>query len=405
MPTMSECAGPPLALAGMPWAKRLAPLLPRVTALRHRLHRSPEIAHEESGTAAALGRWLEEHAGLTPLASRVGGTGLLYRVEGAAAGSAAAGAERRGVLLRSELDGLPLIEASGVPHTSELPGRHHACGHDGHSCMLAATLALLHQHRAEWAGTVYGLFQPAEETGSGALAVLADDDAMATLSQAGGVERAYSIHNIPQRPLGSVMVRPQGTMCRASMGLRVQLRGVQSHAAMPWEGNNPMLPLAALASLAAELPLRHPAAAGELDPICTLVHLNCGTRDYGVNPGVGEIGVTLRACSTATVDAMAAELEDFARDTAESHLLTCETVRIDRFGATVNDAASSDIVLAAAAHVAGVPSIEVMEQPFSWSEDFGAIADRWGGCLIGLGGGAENGRLFFVLRFPSCLFA
>ena len=61
--------------------------------------------------------------------------------------------------------------------------------------------------------------------------------------------------------------------------------------------------------------------------------------------------------------------------------------------------------VAAAAHVAGVPSIEVMEQPFSWSEDFGAIADRWGGCLIGLGGGAENGRLFFVLRFPSCLSA
>lgn len=108
---------------------------------------------------------------------------------------------------------------------------------------------------------------------------------MATLKDAGGVQRAFSMHNIPQRPLGQVMLRPAGTMCRASMGLRIQLRGVQSHAAMPQEGNNPMLPLAKLAGVAAELPSWHPAGDGEEPPICTLIHLNCGTRDYGVNPG------------------------------------------------------------------------------------------------------------------------
>ena len=358
----------------MPWAQRLAPLLPGLRSLRHRLHRSPEIAFEEYNTASAVAGWLWGEAGLTPMAQGVGGTGLIFRVEGSGAGSAAPS-----VLLRSELDGLPLIEASGEEYSSEIHGRHHACGHDGHACMLAAALMLLHSHRDEWSGVVYGLFQPAEETGAGALAVLADTTAMTTLEDAGGVQRAFSMHNIPQRPLGQVMVRPEGTMCRASMGLRIQLRGVQSHAAMPWEGNNPMLPLAKLAGVAAELPSWHPAADGEEPPICTLVHFNCGTvstqailqllvicrssltvclrvqRDYGVNPGVGDIGVTLRACSTAAVDAMAAEMQTAAEGIARYHNLACEVVQIDRFGATVNDAESSAIAVAAARRKQSVP--------------------------------------------------
>ena len=291
------------------------------------------------------------------------------------------------MLLRSELDGLPLVEASGVAHASERPERHHACGHDGHSAVLAASLALLQEHRESWTGVVYGLFQPAEETGEGARAVLADKAAMATLEQLGGVDRAFAIHNIPGKSLGQVIMRLDGTMARASTGLRIGLRGIQSHAAEPWSGNNPTLALCELARVAAQLPGRHPAAEGEEEPICTLVHLNIGTRDYGVNPGAGEIGVTLRACTNETLDAMVAELEANALAIAREHTLECEISAIDRFGATVNDAVSSAIVVEACGNASGVPGIDVMDAPFSWSEDFGAIADRWGGALIGLGAG------------------
>lgn len=291
------------------------------------------------------------------------------------------------MLLRADMDALPLFEKSGVPHASAVAGRHHACGHDGHSTMLAGALALLHTHREDWSGTVYGLFQPAEETGTGALAVLADGDAMAALEDGGGVERAFSFHNIPRRPLGQVMLRPAGTMCRASSGLRISLRGTQSHAAMPQEGRNPMLGLAALASFAAELPRRNPAGPGELSPLCTLVHLNVGSRDYGVSPGSGELGVTLRACRAETVDAMANELHGAALSVAEQDELECEVLRVDPFGATINDAASSAIVVDAASRVEGVPGVKLMERPFSWSEDFGALSARWGGALVGLGAG------------------
>eukprot|EP01051_Picozoa_sp_SAG22_P011887 SAG22_NODE_1183_length_5231_cov_6.467069_4_plen_387_part_00 len=375
----------------MPWAAALRGVLPRATALRHRLHRAPEIAHEEGLTAAALCSWLREEVGLEPLAAGVGGTGLLYRVEGAVqpSGSGRGSTSTPGgaVLLRSELDGLPLLERSGVPHRSSVDGRHHACGHDGHAVMLATALALLHTHRDRWSGAVCGLFQPAEETGTGAHAVLSDGEAMAALEAAGGVARAFAFHNIPQRPLGQVLLRPEGTMARASTGLRIALRGTQSHAAMPSEGNNPLLPLAALAEIAASLPARHAAPAGEEEPLCTLVHLNVGSRDYGVNPGAGELGMTLRACRTATVDAMAAALTAAARAVAAEHELVCEVVKVDPFGATRNDAASSAIAVEAARRVAGVPSVELLQRPFSWSEDFSALADRWGGALIGLGGG------------------
>ena len=174
----------------MPWGRRVGLLLPRATALRQQLHRSPEIAHEEVQTAASVANWLAENApGLMPLAAGVGGgTGLLFRVDGSLASSDG----HPSVLLRAELDGLPLVEASGVPHASTTVGRHHACGHDGHTAMLAAALALLHSHRSEWAGVVFGLFQPAEETGTGAAAVLADKSAMAALAGAGAVGRAFS---------------------------------------------------------------------------------------------------------------------------------------------------------------------------------------------------------------------
>ena len=197
--------------------------------------------------------------------------------------------------------------------------------------------------------------QPAEETGTGAHAVISDCGAMAALEAAGGITRAFAFHNIPGSPLGEVLLRPEGTMARASTGLRITLRGSQSHAAMPSEGNNPLLPLASLAEVAAALPAQHPPKAGEEQPLCTLVHLNVGTRDYGVNPGVGELGVTLRACSTAAVDAMAAALEGSARELSASHGLGCEVVRVDPFGATVNDAAASAIVLEAAGRVVSKP--------------------------------------------------
>jgi amidohydrolase len=366
----------------MTWTARIAPLLPRATALRKCLHRFPEIAHEERATAARVRDWLLDEAGLAPLATGVGGTGLLYRLEGGGPG--------RSVLLRSELDGLPLREASGAPHSSEAAGRHHACGHDGHMVMLAGALSLLAAHPEDWSGVVYGLFQPAEETGTGALAVVADETAMAAIDEAGGVDRAFAIHNVPRRPLGEVLLRPEGTMCRASTGLRVALRGAQSHAAMPWEGNNPTLHLADLAAVAAELPARHAPAPGDEPPLCTLVHLNVGARDYGVSPGAGDLGVTLRACRTETVDAMAAALEAAAHAAADTHGLRCEVTRVDPFGATVNDAASSAIVLEAAARVRGVPSVELMDGPFSWSEDFAALSDRFGGALVGLGGGEHR---------------
>ncbi len=350
-----------------------------LVALRQELHTCPEPSNREAATAERIRTFLAGH-GLEPLAADVGGHGLLYSV-----------GPRPRVLLRAELDALPIHEAPGPAHASTAPGFHHACGHDGHMAMLAGALLAIQAA----GGSVYGLFQPAEETGEGAARCLEHPALDLNL------DAAYAIHNVPGRPLGEVGVR-EGVAAVASRGLTARLRGATSHASEPHAGRNPIPAAAHLALDAVALPNQQlPRGAGGL---VTLVHLLGGSRAFGTSAGDAQVSVTIRGDSDQEVEALEAGFRKRAEGLAQAHGLNVEVDVEEPFPATINDAASVYRVKAAAKE-AGLACREPLE-PQPWSEDFGYFLRRWPGALILLGSGDAQPALHASdYDFPDALIS
>lgn len=363
----------------------LEALLPEMRDLRSAVHRHPDLSGEEGRTAARVRDFLSGQ-GLDAWSENVGGHGLVYRIEGALEGPS--------TLLRADLDALPLLEGSGVAHASQELGRHHACGHDGHTAMLAGAAAILKSRRERVRGTVYVLFQPAEETGAG-MALCLEHPALRELA----VSHAYALHNLPGYPFGEVLLQRRNAAA-ASTGMRLVLEGATSHASEPYLGRNPIPVLADLVHLvqaapAACLPY---GRAG----LATLVHLQAGREAYGSSPESGALGVTLRADEQEDLEAMLDHLRTHVELRARAAGLKGRVELVEPFPATVNDPEAVAVVERAAAQ-AGLP-VTFLDRPFPWSEDFGHATRRWPGALIGLGAGTEHPALHSAgYDFPDAL--
>lgn len=338
--------------------------LEEVRSLRHALHRHPETAGEESETAVRLQDWLRDHAGLDPDAAGIGGHGLLYRIDGDADGPVR--------LLRADLDGLPLQEASDTPYASQVDGRHHACGHDGHMAMLAAALAGMAQEGSV-AGTVYGFFQPAEETGAG-MAESLEDGRLADLD----VDMCFAIHNVPGYPAGHVVVR-DGVAAVASTGLRFLFKGRTSHAAEPDGGRNPIPVAARLVPRVLDAPQGHRSA------VAAIVGIEGGGERYGTSAGDAALYATLRADRDEDLASMVDRVQEAAQELADEAGVQVRMERVEPFPTTHNDPDAVQAVRDAAGR-AGLP-VHVPDRPFPWSEDFGHASAHWPGALLGLGFG------------------
>ncbi len=195
-----------------------------LTAWRREMHRWPEISGEECETARRVTNALSS-LGPDQIETQLGGHGVaaVFRGEGAV---------RKTVMLRCELDGLPIEELSEAEHRSQVPGKGHLCGHDGHMAILIGVARQL--ARARFRGLdVILLFQPAEETGAGAKAVLKDGRLQGLAPQV-----ALSLHNVPGQPLGEIAVRPGPVNC-ASRGMIVRFSGRTAHASQPETGVSP----------------------------------------------------------------------------------------------------------------------------------------------------------------------
>ncbi|MFO7654051.1 MAG: M20/M25/M40 family metallo-hydrolase, partial [Candidatus Krumholzibacteriia bacterium] len=356
-----------------------------LTALRRALHAEPDLSGEEGPTAARLARRL---AATQPdaIVAGIGGHGLavIYGAAGAtAAGAASAAAGGPTVVLRAELDALPIQErvpggrrgtagAGGRPHASRRPGVGHLCGHDGHMAILAGVGVDLAARRPA-RGRVVLLFQPAEETGAGGRAVAADPRYRALAP-----DWVFALHNLPGYPLGQVVIRP-GALAAASVGLEIRLEGRTSHAAHPEHGLNPADAVARLVPRLASLgaaPGARPGGGGGGGArpgggglsLVTVVHVRVGDRTFGTSPGHGELLATLRADTDAGLldlreRAVAAAREEAARDGLE-----IAVGWHDEFPATINHPAAVALARRAAT-AAGLACAPTLESPFRWSED------------------------------------
>ncbi|WP_435258771.1 amidohydrolase [Thioclava sp. FR2] len=289
-------------------------------ALRHSLHRHPEVSRAEQATAALIAKELQSLQAAEVIEG-LGGHGVAAVFHGRGEGPT--------VMLRAELDALPIAETSGVGHASLLPGRGHLCGHDGHMAILmgvAQKVALRPLAR----GRLVCLFQPAEEDGSGAAAVLADP-AFAALRP----DWAFALHNMPGQPLGAARVSAGPSNC-ASVGLRLRFLGRTAHAATPQTGLSPVP--AVLALVPAVQALSRDQALVPGFRLVTLTHVRIGEPTFGIAPGEAEVFLTLRCMLDADMAALRAEVMRLAEAEAAAHGLELMVDWHDDFAACHNDA-------------------------------------------------------------------
>ncbi|CUH82027.1 amidohydrolase [Tropicibacter naphthalenivorans] len=342
-----------------------------LTNLRHALHRTPEVSGQERETAARITRELQA-LGPDRIWQGLGGHGVAAEFKGAKPGPT--------VLLRCELDGLPIRELSSLPYRSEVPGQGHLCGHDGHMVSMLGVAMALAQRPAT--GRVIVLFQPAEETGAGAQAVI-EDARWPELRP----DFAFAYHNLPGRPLGEIGLRPGPGNC-ASRGMQVLFEGKSSHAAAPEDGLSPAV---AMAALMTELPALSHGAIGDADfALATLTHAKLGEPSFGIAPADGELRVTLRSMTNARMDEMVAQAQTLvAARTAD---LRSDVAWHDVFRAVVNDPDATEI----ARHTARAQGLALheMAHPLRWSEDFGRFGDDGAkAALLYIGAGTDHPQL------------
>jgi amidohydrolase len=335
-----------------------------LTQLRRTLHQFPEIALEETQTAKRI---LEFFNTLTPdqVFENLGGMGLAFVFKGEKPG--------KRVFFRCELDALPIEDLKKSDHQSQIPGKGHLCGHDGHMAIICGLGEKLSQNRPE-SGEVVLLFQPAEETGDGAKAIL-EDPRFDQIKP----DFAFALHNLPGYPLHQVVMR-KGTFAAGSTGMSIYLKGKTSHSAHPDAGLNPAH---ALARLMQELPQLPKEAEGFA--LLTLIHAELGSLAYGTSAGKGNLSMTLRAFDQQDLDGLIEKVKAKAEVVAKAERLEVNFNFVEQFAVSVNDPELYSLVENTAQNL-GLSWVEKPE-PFRWSEDFGLFSQVCPSFLFGLGAG------------------
>ena len=342
-----------------------------IIKLRHNLHSLAEISGQEKQTAKKVKQLLEP---MQPcrIVENIGGYGLAAVFDSGKSGKT--------YMFRAELDALPLEEEIDVDYASINPKVSHKCGHDGHMAILLGLAGIINSHRDLWNGKVILIFQPAEETGTGADLVWSDPK-FAWLKP----DLVFALHNLPGYSHGSIIIKT-GLFCSASQGVVVKLKGRTSHAGHPEQGNSP---LPAMVNLVTYLQgLKDRVVGYDRSALVTIIHLRLGERAFGTNPGEGEVMITLRAHHQQDLDLMKLAISQKVFKLAEIYDLSCSLDWVEYFPPVYNNELCVDKVI----HAANQLKLDIItpRQPFSWTEDFSHFTQNAPGVLFGLGAGEKN---------------
>ena len=331
-------------------------------ALRHDFHRFPELGFRESRTKAKVAKILREHG--LEVHEGVGVVGVLRSGEG-----------NRAIGLRADMDALPIHEASRHEYPSETPGVMHACGHDGHMTMLLGAARTLAEYPG-FSGTVVFIFQPNEEHGLGAQAMLKEG-----LLERFPIEEVYAIHNLPGAPVGQVSTRP-GLICSSESLFEIKIRGQGGHAAMPQASRDSITVGAEMVlTLQTIVSRKLPPGAGVVVSVTEFE--TDGQRN--VLPGTVTLKGDVRALSPEDRNNVEIFMRQIAEGVATAH---CVSVNVDfrtEFIETINAEGPTEAVVRAARSA----GLDIMSdrQPMSFSEDFAHFAAAVPGCFLLLGNG------------------
>ena len=357
----------------MPIINRIAEFHPEITAWRRDFHQNPELLYDVHRTAGRVAELLKGF-GVDEVVTGIGKTGVVGVIKGRGPGKT--------IGLRADMDALPILERTGKDHASRVPGKMHACGHDGHTAMLLGAAKYLAETR-NFDGTAVVIFQPAEEGGAGGQAMVRDG-----LMERFGIDEVYGMHNMPGIPAGSFSIRP-GSIMAASDKFTIEIEGVGGHAAMPHNTVDPVM-----------------IAAQVITALQTIV-------SRGVNPARSAVvSVTALKAGDAfnviprnvTMTGTARSLDEEVRDFVEARIAAVATGIAQTFGATarvnyqrgypvtVNSPDEAAFAASVARDVAGNERVDDDTDPTMGGEDFSYMLQARPGAFIFLGNG-DSGEL------------
>jgi hippurate hydrolase len=344
------------------------------TAIRRDLHAHPELCFQEHRTADVIAQALTDWG--IPIHRGFGTTGVIGIVKGAR------GDSPRAVGLRADIDALPITEHNTFPHASRHAGKMHACGHDGHTATLLAAAKHFSKHR-DFAGTVYLVFQPAEEGGGGAREMIKDG-----LFEQFPMEAIFGAHNWPGLKVGQFAVRA-GPVFASSNEFRITIRGKGSHAAMPHLGVDPV-PVACQMVQAFQTIIsrnKRPLEAGVIS--VTMIHTGEATN---VVPDSCEVRGTVRTFTLELLDLIERRMRDVARHTCAAFEATCEFEFVRNYPPTINHPEETEFARRVMAQVVGEDNVQEFE-PTMGAEDFSFFLQRKPGCYFVIGNGEGEHRI------------
>jgi len=348
--------------------------LDRLKHLRQKvLHRYPELSGDEKQTAEHILSFLKPYSP-DEIVTGLGGHGVAAIYRGQAEGPR--------TIIRCELDALAIDESLDIDHQSKHEGISHKCGHDGHMAIVSGLATMLHEQPPK-SGEVVLLYQPSEEDGQGAKAVIADKK-FKDLEP----DWVFALHNLPGFPLNQVIVK-DGRFNPAVNSLIVRFRGCTSHAAEPEKGRNPAL---AMAELVQEMTAWNDYADdAEEFTVITPVYQHMGEKAYGVSAGDGEVHFTMRCDTSGKMKDLEKRAEQLARKIADKHELALLVEWLEEFYSSHNDEDAVDHIRKAAEAL----KYDLYEQPvpFKWGEDFGMFVHHFRGAMFCIGAGEDQPAL------------
>ena len=359
----------------MPIVNRVADLHAEIAAWRHDLHAHPELLYEVHRTAASVAEKLTAF-GCDEVVSGLGRTGVVGVIKGNRPGGAG-----KVIGLRADMDALPLQEANELPYKSTVPGKMHACGHDGHTAMLLGAAKYLAETR-NFAGTAVVIFQPAEEGGAGGLAMVKDG-----LMDRFGIEEVYGMHNFPGLPVGEFSIR-SGAIMASTDNLTIDIEGVGGHAARPHLAVDTILVGAQIVNQVQSIVARN------IDPLDAAVVSICtfqaGSAD-NIIPQTARLRGTVRSLRSEVRDLLGRRVPEVVEATARAYGAKAKVDLRRGYPVLRNHERETAFAASIAGQIAGPEHVDTAMAPVMGGEDFSYMLEARPGAFIFVGNGATAG--------------
>jgi len=340
---------------------------------RKRIHKYPEIAGNEKNTAKMVVAFAKKFKP-DKIIQKIGGYGIAVIFEGKNKGPV--------VLIRCELDALPITETNKFNFRSTKKNVSHKCGHDGHMTIVSGLIPLLSKNKIS-KGKVILLYQPSEETGEGAKRILEDKK-----FQSIKPDFVFALHNLPGFEKNNILIR-KNVFASASKGMIIKLKGKTSHAAEPEKGINPSLAVAEIIQSLSFLSKKLNKVKDFI--LITPIHAKIGEPAFGTSAGYAEVMFTLRSFKNKDMNILTKEAVKTVDTISKKYKLKKEINFTEIFPATVNDEKCAELIKDSANEYK--LKVRTLKKPFKWSEDFGHFTGQFRGAIFGLGAGINQPAL------------